>query len=213
MIAPIKQPRRSTKPPAWHTAFLAMLPAITRQVRVAFRHLPPEAKDEAIQEAICNSCVAFARLAELDKLDLAYPSVLARYAVAQVRDGRKVGGRLNIRDVMSEHCQRCKDITVERLDRFDPDEDAWAEAVVADTRSAPVPDTVAFRCDFRDWLDDLPPRSRRITESLALGNRTGEVARRFRVSPGKISQLRRELHQDWQRFENEESSAAEPASC
>ena len=74
-----------------------------------------------------------------------------------------------------------KHVIVERLDRFDKEEDQWQEAVVQDTRSAPVPDIVAFRCDFAAWLRSLPRRDRRITATLALGNRTSEVAKRFNV--------------------------------
>lgn len=47
-----------------------------------------------------NACCAVARLAELGKLDLAYPTVLARYGVAKVIDGRRVGNKLNVRDVL-----------------------------------------------------------------------------------------------------------------
>ena len=36
----------------------------------------------------------------------AYPSVLARCAVAQIKDGRLVGGRMNVKDVSSPYCQR-----------------------------------------------------------------------------------------------------------
>jgi hypothetical protein len=184
----------------WHEQFLKMLPAIVRYVKIAFRHLAPEAKAEAVQEATCNACVAFARLAELRKLDLAYPTVLARYAVAQVRDGRKVGGRLNVRDVLSAYCQRCKKIVIERLDRFDEEENAWQEAVVQDTRSAPVPAIVSFRVDFADWLASLSRRNRRIAETLALGNHTGDVAKRFKLSEGRVSQLRREFAESWHKF-------------
>ena len=35
---------------------------------------------------------------------------------------------MNNRDVSSEYCQRQKDLLVERLDKFDPKEDAWREA-------------------------------------------------------------------------------------
>jgi hypothetical protein len=35
-----------------------------------------------------------------------YPSALARFGVAQTKDGRKVGGRLNVRDVSFPYCQR-----------------------------------------------------------------------------------------------------------
>ena len=57
---------------------------------------------------ICNACAAFFRLVEVGKTDLAYPSALARYGVARVRDGRKVGCRLNINDIASDYCQREK---------------------------------------------------------------------------------------------------------
>jgi hypothetical protein len=68
-----------------------------------------------------------------------------------------VGRRLNIGDVLSRFCQAKKHVVVERLDHFDDEEGAWREAVVQDTRSTPVPDIVAFRCDFADWLRSLPP--------------------------------------------------------
>jgi len=177
-----------------------MLPAIHRQARVAFRHLPPEAKQDAVEEVVCNTIVAYARLAELGKTDLAYPSVLARYGIAQVRDGRRIGAKLNIRDPLSGYCQRKKNVVVERLDKFDEEENAWQEAVVQDTRSAPVPDIVAFRCDFPAWLETLSRRDHRIAETLAIGHSTSAVAIRFGVSPGRVSQLRRELHDSWKEF-------------
>ncbi len=77
---------------AWHAGFLAMLPAIRRHLRLAFRGLDPEARAEAVQEGICNAMIAYRRLYQRGKLDRAYPSPLAIYAARQVRDGRKVGG-------------------------------------------------------------------------------------------------------------------------
>jgi len=80
--------------------------------------------------------------------------------------------------------------------------------VVIDTRTAPVPDIVSFRVDFADWLRGLPRRVRRIAESLAVGNRTSDVAKRFKLSAGRISQIRRELHTAWQRFQGEKPAMA-----
>ena len=180
--------QRKSALPAWHQKFLAMLPAIVTHAKIAFRHLrSPEAREEAIQEVICNACCAVARLAELGKLDLAYASVLARFGVAQTRDGRKVGCKLNVKDVMSPYCQRLKDVVVERLDRLDEEENAWAEVAVEDKTTGPA-EIVAFRCDFSDWLDSLSRRDRRIAKSLAIGNHTGDVAKRFDVSAGRVSQ-------------------------
>jgi len=41
-------------------------------------------------------------------------------------------------------------------------------------------------------------------ESLAVGNRTGDVAKRFNVSAGRVSQLRRELAESWRAFVGDE---------
>jgi hypothetical protein len=184
-----------------------MAPQIANHARIAFRHLAPEARQEAVQECLANATVAFVRLVQLHKADIAYPTVLARFAIAQLRDGRRVGGHLNIQDISSAYCQRAKKITVERLDHFDEEENAWQEAVIVDTKAAPVSEIVAFRCDFSDWLKRLPKRNRRIAEFLALGNRTSDTARKFRVSEGRVSQLRRELAGSWQRFQSEATTA------
>jgi hypothetical protein len=189
--------------PEWHTLFLGMLPAIRQHARICFRHLAPEAREEVIQEVICNACCALARLAELNKLDIAYPGPLARFAVAQVRDNRRVGCRLNIKDVMSQYCQARKHVTVERLDKYDDNEGCWLEAVVEDPHT-PVFEQVQFRCDFPDWLASLSRRDRRIAQALSMGHTTGHVARKFKVSDGRVSQLRRELAESWRKFVGDE---------
>ena len=203
MVAPIKRrPIKSTA--AWHAGFLAMLPVIRNYARGAFGHLKADLRHDLIQEVIANALVAYVRLFKQGKVALAYPTVLARYGIAQVRDHRRVGASLNIKDVLSPYCQAKKHVVVERLDKFDDVENAWQEAVVEDTRTATVPDIVAFRCDFADWLKTLRRRDRRIAESLAIGNRTSDVAKRFDVSAGRISQLRKELAESWRRFVGDE---------
>jgi hypothetical protein len=190
--------------PAWHARFLALLPQIRLHARIAFRGLPPEAREEAIAEVVANVLVAYARLVQLGKEALAFASVLANYGVAQVREGRRVGGRRSINDILSPCAQRRKNFRVERLDRFDGETEEWREAVVQDTRSMPVADVVGFRMDFSAWLGRLPGRDRRLAERLALGHRTSDVAAEFRLSPGRISQKRREFHWSWQDFQGEQ---------
>jgi hypothetical protein len=149
MIRIASRPTPAT--PAWHEVFLKMAPVIERSAKIAFRHLRAEARTEAVQDVLCNACSALARLAELNKLDLAYPYVLARYAIAQVNDGRKVGCRLNVRDVCSPYGQRRKRLTVERLDYYDRDEEAWREVLVPDRTCTPA-ELAASRIDFPSWL-------------------------------------------------------------
>jgi hypothetical protein len=45
-----------------------------------------------------------------------------------------------------------------------------------------------------------------------LGNRTSDTAKRFNVSQGRVSQLRRELAENWKLFTGDEPSEA-PATA
>jgi hypothetical protein len=114
---------------------------------------------------------------------------------------------LNVNDVSSRCCQQRKRVRVERLHRYDDQSGEWRETVVEDHQT-PVPDQAAFRCDFPEWLNTLPKRDRKIAETLASGERTSRTAKRFKVSPGRISQLRRQLHDAWHQFHGELLPAA-----
>ena len=193
--------------PHWHKTFLGMLPQILTHAKCAFAFLKPEARAEAIQEVVANACQAYARLVELGKTDIAYPIALARYGVRQTRDHRKVGGHLNIKDVLSKYCQNRKGITVERLDKFDRAENVWEEILVEDRHAGPAA-TACARLDMDSWLKSLPVRHRKIAQYLSLGNQTSQAARKFKVSAGRISQLRKELAANWQRFIGDEPGPA-----
>jgi hypothetical protein len=118
--------------PRWHTQFLAMLPKIRAHAAIAFSNCNPEAREEAVQEVVANALRAYVRLVELKKAELAYPTVLARFGVAQVHNGRKVGTKQNVRDISSKYAQQQKGFHVERLDHYDDEENAWQEVVVED---------------------------------------------------------------------------------
>jgi hypothetical protein len=202
VIARQKPIRRQASVPDWHHQFLAMLPVIRKYANHAFQYRDSEAREDAVHEVIANAVVAFARLVQLDKADLAYPTVLARYGVAQLRGGRRVGNRRRVSEVLAEYAQRKKGFVVESLDCFHKESGQWLEALVEDTRT-PVPDQVAFRIDFPAWLNSQTKRNRRIAEALAVGSTTGEVARRFKLSSGRISQLRNQFHQSWREFQGD----------
>ena len=185
--------------PSWHQKFLSMVPTIVRHAKFSFRRLRSEARSEAVQEVVANCCRAYVRLVELGKTSLAYANVLARYGVKQVKDHRKVGGRLNVHDVLGKYCQSRNHVVVERLDRRDKDENGWYQILVEDKTAGPA-DIVCTKLDVEAWLHQLPRRNRRIAEFLALGHRTDDTARKFKVSNGRISQLRRELGESWNKF-------------
>jgi hypothetical protein len=184
-----------------------MLPKIKAYAAIAFRNREPEAQEEAVQEVVANALRAYVRLVELKKAAIAYPTVLARFGVAQVKEGRKVGSRLNVRDISSEYSQRHKGFHVERLDHRDDEENAWQEILLEDKNAGPA-EIAATRIDFAAWLKELPARARRITKLLATGEKTNIVAEKFRVSAGRISQLRKELAHSWKAFQGEAEAAA-----
>ena len=190
---------------------MGMLPAVVRTAQISFRKVRPELRQELIQEVIANSLVAYARLVELRREDAAFPSALARFAVAQVRAGRRVGNRLCSREVLSEYAQREKGFFVERLDHFDDEDNCWQEILVEDERATPA-DVAASRIDFAQWLRGMPGRIRRIAKFLATGESTLAAARRFALSPARISQLRREFRTSWLAFQGELPAATAGAA-
>ena len=182
--------------------FMAMLPQLTDQARFAFRKEPLSRRQDLVAEVVANAFVAFARLVERGLINAIYPTPLAQYAIKQVRDGRRVGAKLNVCDVSSKYAQRAKGFTVERLDRFDKQEDDWHEIVVESREAGPA-ETAAARLDIGEWFARLPRGKRRVAETLAAGETTKKTAKRFRVSPGRISQLRREFQQNWDEFQGD----------
>jgi hypothetical protein len=202
MIAFEKSHRRTKSTPAFHSRFLAMLPQIREQARIAFRSAKPEAQEELITEVIANAFVAFARLIERGKADLAYPTPLARFAVRQVCAGRRVGTKLNVRDVSSHYAQLVKSIRVERLDRFDDEQGEWRQALIEDRKAGPA-EIAASRIDVGDWFKSLGRGKCKIAKTLARGEATSTVARMFGVTAGRISQLRQELKQSWELFQSQ----------
>jgi len=202
MTPATKPQEQRIRPPAWHAAFQAMMPAILRHARGAFCDRDPELREELVEEVLANCLVAFTRLVKLGKAELGYATPLAMYGVRQVREGRQVGARLNINDVSSAYCQIAKGLRVERLDRYDRQEGGWMEVLVEDRHAGPA-DTAAVRIDFPAWLATHRDRDRRVAEALAGGSTTGEVAGRFGISAARVSQLRGELKASWARFHGE----------
>ena len=198
--------------------YAKMLPSIKRHARIAFEYLKPEERQECVQNVLCNTWEALLRLARRGKLDKAFPSILAKFAEKQTRDHRITGGHLDVKDVLSPYCQAKKSVKVERLDKYDRVNECWYDPdeccheLLAESRNATPAELAASRIDFDAWLKSLPVRHRRIALFLSLGNRTSQAARRFRVSAGRISQLRRELAENWRWFIGDEPSpAAVPA--
>jgi hypothetical protein len=182
--------------------FLQLVPAIHRIARIAFRNYAWTTREELIAETIANALQTFARLVARGKAELAYATPLAKFAVRQVRGGRRIGSRLNANDVSSEYCQQQRGIQRMPLEQREASDSAWQERVLVDRRATPCELAMA-RLDVGAWLRRLPKFKRRIATCLAAGERTVVAAVRFQISPGRLSQLRRELQQSWAEFQSE----------
>jgi hypothetical protein len=184
---------------------LRLVPRIRQHALFRFRHVNEADREDAVQEVIARSLIQFLRLLELGKEHLIFAAPLARYAVAQVRGGRRVGGQLNIGDVSSQYCRTRKGVLLDSLDRADEAAGQWQEVLLEDRRATPA-DLAASRIDVRDWFQTLPQRSRHLAETLATGESTSGAAKLFSISRSRVSQLRRELHHAWNTFQGESAS-------
>ncbi len=206
MIAPQKNRLTESVPFSRQRYFLKMLPDIRRCALFAFRTLQGDAKEEAIAEMLANVFVAFNRLMERGKRDRIYASVLTRYAIAQIRCGRKVGMSLNSNCILSHAAQLKHKHHIKRLDDLGSSGE-WLGFIIEDQQT-PVPDQAAFRCDFPEWLKTLSPKNRLIAERLAVGETASNLAHDCKLSRGRISQIRRELARSWQKFHEEPGDCA-----
>jgi hypothetical protein len=200
MIAPVRANRSQVVGRQHHEQFVHMLPRIRSQARLGFRRLRREQQEDMIEEVIANAYCAFVRLVRCGKASIAYATPLANYAIRQVIAGRRVGSKSSIHDVTSPYARSAHGIIVERLNTFDREQGEWRAALVEDRRATPA-DIAAARIDVAAWLRSLSLRNHRIAISLAMGETTSDVARRFGLSCARISQIRGLLKANWERFQ------------
>ena len=179
--------------------FLAMLPQIRRQARVAFRGLRVELREERMQEVIALAYAMFIRLVQQGKASVAYPTPLADYAIRQVRAGRRVGCRQNTKDVMSHRSRRARGHQL----AAHPERCAGLNLLLCEDRRAGPADTAAARLDLAAWFRKLSPRNRKIAHALDHGEQTNVVAQRFGLTAGRVSQLRAWFRNHWEHFQTE----------
>jgi hypothetical protein len=205
MLATAAVPCSVPTPQALRAGFLAMLPRIELHARVAFRDLKcVHQRQECIAETIALAWSWYCRLMRQGKEAVVFPSVLAGFAARCVRRGRRLCGQETVHEVLSTAAQRHHGYAVERLPDVETLTTSPYQEALADNTQAPVPDQAAFRIDFATWLRRLSQRQRDLIADMARSERTRDLARRYGVSPGRVSQLRRAFHADWQHFMGED---------
>lgn len=161
---------------------------MTIQFRRACRYMRPEQREEATQEMVCLAYANYASLMEKGREDI-FPSRLADFAICTYFDGRRFCGQSST-DISAPRCQK--------LARASVTNNMMNDSVCKRTFR---PSTIAcFNIDYEAWVDSLDARMREILFAILDGETTGELAKRFGVSFGRISQIRRILIDKWHEF-------------
>lgn len=74
------------------------------------------------------------------------------------------------------------------------------EDLLIDDGRTPIPDQVRFRIDWPEFLETLPARDQEMIRFLMLGNPAKDAARKFGISFGRASQLRKQWAHAWAGF-------------
>src|SRR5262249_43821356 len=200
-----------------HVRFLALVPCIETYARMYFRDIRcPVKKEDRVQECVALGWQWFLRLTARGKDVFAFPVVFAAMVARAVKCGRRLCGKERANDVLSLLAQQRHGFRVERLPSSTrgPQEQLYAsplgqevqdafEERLRDNTQTPVPEQVVFRIDFPAWRRTRSERDRRVIDALMAGGRTQDVSQKFGLTPGRVSQLRRDFLEDWRRFTGE----------
>ncbi len=183
--------------------FVEMLPLITKIALQAFATSDPEKREESVQSVIVGAFIGLKLMAENGKLDEACATPLAKFAVARHCIGRPGGLPQNATDVTSARCQYLGRARVRNFGFGERISDTFVgDMTVADARY-PVHKTVALRMDFFEgWYRQQSSRDQQIICDLAIGESTGDVAKKFNLSAPMISCLRKKYAKSWYAYIN-----------
>jgi hypothetical protein len=184
-------------------AFLAVLPTVQRNAQMKFRYVRcVHQRADLIQEVLAYG-LKWTRLLWARGKDVRnFPARLAHYAVLAVRNGRRLCGSTRAKDVTNTATQARVGFACGLADHQSGTSNPVAEALHDNTRSD-VADQAAFRIDFPVWLLTCTGRDRRIIGDMLRETRTLDLARKYRLSEGRISQLRRKYCEEWRQFHGE----------
>jgi hypothetical protein len=166
-----------------------VLPVVKRFACAKFRYLRGFAKDEAIANALGLAYEHYHRAMQSGRDASQFPVALARFACLRIRAGRGYG-KQNATDVMEGRTQAKLGYDREPLGDY---QGKWAD----------VPDEIAAKLDFADWLEQLRPARRRVMEALAQGLSREQVAAELGCGIHNVDYLRDKCRKDWRRHHAE----------
>ena len=200
-----------------HATFQALLPRLETHAAIYFRDVRcPATKADRIADCVALAWKWLIRLHERGKDVTQFTMVFVFFVAKAVKCGRRLTGQERSEDVLSTRAQRKHRFRVEALPASTrrPLEDFYAavhgqqhldayEERLTDNTVTPPPDAAAFRIDWPDFLDSLTERDRELAHFLSLGHPAKKAAEKFKLSPGRVTQLRQRWCQEWRLCQDE----------
>jgi hypothetical protein len=210
-----------------HATFQALLPKLQTHASIYFRDVRcPDQKADRIAECIALAWKWLIRLHERGKDVNQFAMVFVFLVAKAVKSGRRLTGQERAKDVLSARAQRRHGFKVESLPASTrrPFDDFCAaphgqqhldvyEERLKDNTVTPPPDAAAFRIDWPDFLDTLTERDRELAHFLSLGHAAKKAADKFKLSPGRVTQLRQRWCREWRLCQGEEDAADQPVTA
>jgi len=192
MIASVKPVTPSVNQPVSQSVaptFESMLPVLTIRFRKAALSIKSyEERTDAVAEMVGIAFGMYVNLAKRGRTDI-FSSPIGEFAVKAFFSGRRVAG-MSATDVTSPRCKFLGRSTVVN--------DGVGKCICRRTFK---PSTIAcFNIDFAAWKETLDERTRNLLTDILDGEITSCLARRYKISPARISQIRRELVESWYDF-------------
>jgi hypothetical protein len=185
----------------------AVLPRLTSHAAVCLGGVRcPHERAELQAELFALGWAWFLRTRQHGKHPEQFPTAIATFAGRAVRSGRRLCGQQKAKDVLSPVAQRRHGFSVGPLPEFDSCNGDVLEEALHDNTQTPPDEQAAFRLDFPAWVGRRSDRDRRLIGEMLVGERTRDLATRFGLTPGRVSQLRREFFADWSAFCGERSA-------
>jgi len=159
--------------------------------------------DEVVQDLTAIAFDIYRSLVRRGK-EVFYTPIM-KFAIKRYRDGRHFMGS-STTDLFAERTRMLKRSDLCSLTLFEVREGSLHFMV---DKNMNVSRTVQFKIDFfESWLQQQTPRDQQIIKDLAMGETTGEVAKKYKVSAGLISQYRKRYATSWDAFINPPEKSA-----
>ncbi len=183
-------------------AFEDSLDDITSFARRRLAYIPRGARrDDAVQEAVAHAWHLYCRVAHAGKDAVTLLPAVIRYAVRRVKSGRPFAGAWRSRDVFINASGPQADVVIHQLLEHTNDVCIGVrDDILADRHEGDPSEQAAFRVDWPRFLRTRTKRDRSIARMLGRGERANVVARTHGLTPARVTQIRRELREDWFAF-------------